>query len=234
MMAPILSRNDQDLALWDDSLIRPGVMWRDEMEKALAQARVALLLVSANFLASEFVMRVEVPALLRAAKDEGVPILWVSLSPCLWEKTPISEYQALLPPDQHLAGLDGIELAKVLKAISLKIEKAMTCEEWSRKPGANDAVWEAILASIGLPATRVLLRKEAKLLSIDSRRAVIGVTGAWMAMLQSRLPLIEEAVCKAVPVEPGCGPRAVMLEQHNLSPTFHGWLAALWVDFRAA
>ena len=214
MMAPILSRNDQDLALWDDSLIRPGVMWRDEMEKALAQARVALLLVSANFLASEFVMRVEVPALLRAAKEEGVPILWVSLSPCLWEKTPISEYQALLPPDQHLAGLDGIELAKALKAISLKIEKAMTC--------ANDAVWEAILASIELPATRVLLRKEANLLSIDSRRAVIGVPGALMAILQSRLPLIEKAVCKAVPVEPGCVPREITLVQHSLSPGFHG------------
>jgi hypothetical protein len=48
--------------------------------------------VSDHFLASEFVMGQEVSKLLAAAKAEGVPVLWVSLSPCQVEHTPIHEY----------------------------------------------------------------------------------------------------------------------------------------------
>jgi hypothetical protein len=72
---------------------------------ALAEAKVALLLVSDAFLASEFVMGQEVPPLLEAAEAEGVPILWVSLSPSFVEETDIHRYQAVLPPNRHLEAL---------------------------------------------------------------------------------------------------------------------------------
>lgn len=220
MMAPILRRTGQELSLWDDSQIRPGVRWREEIKTALAEARVALLLVSANFLASEFVMGVEVPSLLLAAKEEGVPILWVSLSPGLWEHTPISDYQAVLPPSEHLAGLDGVKLQEALKAISLEIELAMSREEAEsvaqqqpREDGNLDAIWEAILSNLELPSTRVLLAEQAKLLSIDSRRVVIYISATWMPMVQSRLPLIEKAVAAVL----GSDPRSVVITA-NFAP----------------
>lgn len=214
MMAPILRRTGQELSLWDDSQIRPGVRWREEIETALAGARVALLLVSANFLASEFVMGVEVPSLLLAAKEDGVPILWVSLSPCLWEHTLISDYQAVLPPSEHLAGLDGVKLQEALKAISLEIELAMSREEaesvtlqQSREVCDLGETWEAILSNLELPSTRKLLAMHAKLLSIDSRRVVIGVPTAFEPMVHSRLPRIAKAVAAVL----GSDPRSVVI-----------------------
>ena len=208
------------LSLWDDSQIRPGVGWREEIKTALAEARVALLLVSANFLASEFIMEVEVPSLLLAAKEEGVLILWVSISPCHWEHTPISDYQAVLSPSQHLAGLDGVQLQEALKAISTEVEQAMSREEVESlalhqppEAGDLDEIWAAILSHVELPSSRVLLSQQAKLPSIDSKRVVIGVSATWMAMTQSRLPLIEKAVAAVL----GSDPRSVVITA-NFAP----------------
>jgi formylglycine-generating enzyme required for sulfatase activity len=42
MMAPLLRGSGQELRLWDDSQIQAGTRWREAIEIALAQAKVAL------------------------------------------------------------------------------------------------------------------------------------------------------------------------------------------------
>jgi DNA polymerase-3 subunit gamma/tau len=44
----------------------------------------------------------------------------------------------------------------------------------------------------------MLLSQQAQLLRLDERRAVVRVAGTWMAMVQSRLPLLEKAVASAL------------------------------------
>jgi DNA polymerase-3 subunit gamma/tau len=69
------------------------------------------------------------------------------------------------------------------------------------------ALWQQILAGLALPSTRMLLSQQAQLARLDSQRAVVRVASTWMAMVQSRLPLIEAAVTSAVG-----SPRQVVLE----------------------
>src|SRR4051812_47433596 len=65
---------------WDDRRLEGGDRWQEAIEGAIASARVAVLLVSPQFLASDFIRNVELPLLLAAADAEGVLILPVILS----------------------------------------------------------------------------------------------------------------------------------------------------------
>jgi internalin A len=128
MLRPLEQRHG--LELWDDSRIQPGSLWREEIEKALASARVALLLVSSDFLASDFVTRNELPTLFRAAKQEGLRILWVPLRPCLWQHIPeIEQYQAAIPPDRTLASMtEEVEQEEAFVQIAEEIMKVFQDE----------------------------------------------------------------------------------------------------------
>jgi formylglycine-generating enzyme required for sulfatase activity len=124
MIRPLV-RSD-DLKLWDDSQIPPGARWKEEIEKALASAKVALLLVSDEFLASEFVTNKELPPLLEAAEREGLRILWVCLSPCFVEFTLINDFQAVIPPSQVLEGMTPVEQKQALKKLALSVREALS------------------------------------------------------------------------------------------------------------
>ena len=82
------------VSVWDDRRIEPGSAWKSEVEEALERARVAVLIVSAHFLASSFIAEAELPPILRAAERGGLKILWIAVSECAYEATEIALYQA--------------------------------------------------------------------------------------------------------------------------------------------
>ena len=117
MIKPLEQR--YGLERWDDSRIQAGGLWRQEIEQALASASVALLLVSADFLASDFVASRELPPLFRAAKEKGLRILWVPLRPSLWKHIPeIEQYQAVIPPGRTLAEMAEVEQERAFVQIA--------------------------------------------------------------------------------------------------------------------
>jgi TIR domain len=82
--------------LWDDTKIRPGDEWRKEIGNALDSAKVAVLLISADFIASDFIAEDELPPLLAAAEKDGLKILSLILSPSRYEKIEsLSKYQSV-------------------------------------------------------------------------------------------------------------------------------------------
>lgn len=122
---------DEQLNVFAGEQIAWGADWLAEIEAALASARVAILLVSKHFLASDFIAERELPPLLAAAEREEVKILSLLISPSCWPKT-LSTYQAVNPPSRTLSEMTEPELDRVMVRLAKHIRTVMNPEAVSR------------------------------------------------------------------------------------------------------
>jgi len=113
--------------IWDDREIKAGDDWHEEIDKSLNSAKAALLLVSQDFLTSEFIENNELPQLLKAAKDRGVTIFWVAIGWSTVKDTELSKFQAINNPSKPLEGLkpakQNRELVNIYKQIKEIVEE---------------------------------------------------------------------------------------------------------------
>jgi type I restriction enzyme M protein len=119
-----LERED-GIVIWDDTIISPGEIWHEEIKKSLASAKVAILLVSADFLASKFIAEDELPPLLQAAKEEEATILSVILSPCMFTKTKLTDYQSINDPLQPLTGMNKHNKERIWDKVARRVRDVM-------------------------------------------------------------------------------------------------------------
>jgi hypothetical protein len=117
------------IASWHDGLIDPGRKWREEKQLAIETAKIAILLVSADFLASDFIRRNELPPLLKAAESRGCRILPIIVRPCRFSRTPeISQFQAFNPPERPLSAMNANERESLFARVADIIENIF----WTR------------------------------------------------------------------------------------------------------
>jgi len=100
----VLQSEGIEMNFWDDTLIKPGEKWLVEIERNLASAKVAILLVSTDFLISDFITKKEIPALLKAAEIEGATIIPLVVRPCRFKQNQVlSQFQAVYNPSKALS-----------------------------------------------------------------------------------------------------------------------------------
>jgi hypothetical protein len=119
MLTPLAREGKLDV--WSDQRIQAGAPWREEIKSALGRAKVAVLLVTPAFLASEFVAKNELPPLLEAAKGEGVTIVWIAVRHSLYQHTPIEGYQCANDPAHPLQGLSATQRDRTLKEVAERV-----------------------------------------------------------------------------------------------------------------
>jgi hypothetical protein len=110
------------IELWDDSQIAAGERWKKELEVAIQSSTIALMLVSANFLASDFISEYELPKLLSQAESGGTTILPVIVSPCLIAGSGIDPFRSINPPDKPLSTMKP----SVREQIFVKLAETIT------------------------------------------------------------------------------------------------------------
>jgi hypothetical protein len=96
---------------WDDTRIQAGMKWREEIAAAVGAAKAAVLLLSADFYASDFIAKDELPPLLEAADKGKATILCVVVSPC--NPGPLAGYQFVNPPGKTLAEMEPAKRERV-------------------------------------------------------------------------------------------------------------------------
>ena len=115
------------LVCWDDTHIRPGDDWQQEIRTALDTAQAAVLLISADFFASDFIDETELPPLLTAAQEKGVRVLPLIISASRFARDPnLARFQAVNSPDRPLNEMPEGEQEKVLERLAQTIESTLS------------------------------------------------------------------------------------------------------------
>src|SRR5215831_21074494 len=133
---------DSGIETWDDKKIHPGSKWREEIKNAIESAKVAVLLVSADFLASDFIATDELPSLLNAAQEDGATILPVIVSPSRFRHTQsLSQFQTVNNPSKPLTSMDKHKREEVFVQVSEHVAAAVEtfCSQRDQAPATPTA-----------------------------------------------------------------------------------------------
>jgi hypothetical protein len=108
---------------WSDRKIRTGDQWLPGIRDALKEARVAVLLISADFLASDFITANELPQLLASARDRGTRILPILVKPSRFIRdTALSGFQAFNSPERTISKMSEPEREELYAKLAEEIE----------------------------------------------------------------------------------------------------------------
>lgn len=91
----IMLRRSGLIETWTDRKVMPGQEWGKEIDAKLKAADIILLLVSSDFLASDYCFDVEVAQAMRQHEQGYSKVIPIILRPCDWHDTPFGILQGL-------------------------------------------------------------------------------------------------------------------------------------------
>ncbi len=83
------------ISLWHDQQILPGSNWVHTINEYLETASVIILLISADFLASDYCSNIEMKRALERYEANEVRVIPIIVRPCDWQQLPLASLQAL-------------------------------------------------------------------------------------------------------------------------------------------
>jgi len=89
-----LNRNEK-VVTWDDQDLIPGEKWNQRIRYQLDNADVIVLLVSSDFMATNYVMNVEVARAIERHNVGKVILIPIILRPCVWENQEFAKLKVL-------------------------------------------------------------------------------------------------------------------------------------------
>lgn len=111
---------------WSDQKIHAGAHWKQEIAKALDEANIAILLVSTDFLASDFIQNNELPPILKKAEKENTTILCLLVKPSMFiDSSELAEFQAVNNPERTLEDMDEPERERTYLKLMEEIKRIL-------------------------------------------------------------------------------------------------------------
>jgi hypothetical protein len=144
----ILEREDL-LDLWVDDRIGAGGDWETEIKLAIQQARVAILLITANFLNSPFILDKEVPDLLKRRQHEGLIVYPLIARACAFDRIEWLKKINVKPKNGAPVWREGgryadEELAAVVREVADIISRSPQADQAINQPPVLSAPMKAV------------------------------------------------------------------------------------------
>ena len=114
------------VSLCEDTQLRVGENWYQQLNEMMLSAKLGLLLISAPFLTSKFVREEEIPRLFGQHEDGGMKIYPLLVRPCPWERVAWLARLQLRPQDSKrrakaLPSFDGAAREQILVDVANEI-----------------------------------------------------------------------------------------------------------------
>jgi hypothetical protein len=112
------------IKLWDDQKLRAGEDWKSRIKEELLEARIAVLMISASFLTSDFILDNEVQTLFKRCEEAGTVIYPLLVRPCAWEEVGWLAKKQLRPEGPRvkaLASFRGAQREEVIASVAREI-----------------------------------------------------------------------------------------------------------------
>ena len=110
------------LEIWDDRQIKAGGDWFAEIERAVESTHAAILLISADFLNSGFILDQEIPRLFEQQEKRGMKIFPLIVRPCAWQEVEwLAEMQARPKDGEPLIKRSEYETERTLSLFAQEI-----------------------------------------------------------------------------------------------------------------
>jgi hypothetical protein len=175
-----------NISFWSDTEINPGENWRDAIKNSLDKSQVSIVLISPEYLASEFVKNFELPLILKKAEKNEIKLLLVNVSPFSKLDDSLDKYQFVNLITEPLSTLqktkqEGVfmELLKEINNYPLhqkiqdKDKKEQTIESADKYSTALKAAIKNIGGNVGslnvLGGTNIFFEAEAALAKKDGK-----------------------------------------------------------------
>lgn len=123
----------RQIAAWRDTDLVAGDDWDDAIKERLSRARIILLMVSRDFLASDYIREQERPLAMKLMKEERAIVVPVILSPCDWQDEDFGKLEPLPTKREPVSSFTPRDKAWALVEEGLKkaVEKARDLSRFS-------------------------------------------------------------------------------------------------------
>ena len=125
-------KRDGIITNWHDRRIGAGTEWKGAIDGHLESARIILLLVSANFIASDYCYDVEMKRAMERHKAGEARVIPVILRDVNWHRASFAKLQPLPTDGKAVTSRVWANHDEAFKNISIGIEKAI--EELAANP----------------------------------------------------------------------------------------------------
>ncbi len=83
------------ITTWHDRMIKPGTEWKDVIDANLEQSQIILLLVSSDFMSTDYCWEIEMKRAMGRHEKKEARVIPIIIRDCKWDTAPFAKLQGL-------------------------------------------------------------------------------------------------------------------------------------------
>src|SRR5690348_9655501 len=113
------------ITIWHDREILPGTEWQSEIDRHLKSAQIILLLVSPDFMDSDYCYSVEMNIAMERHQRGEANVIPIIVRPVYWQDAPFQKLQVLPPGAKPIASQNWHNLDDAFYDVTVGIREAI-------------------------------------------------------------------------------------------------------------